>query len=474
MVTVAPFRLAPVDEIVVSASPGEIRAGILRLGEVWGLDWHWPDAPNPVGAIYALRISRLAPEARGAFCIVDEQGQEGFLDLGKRKTPLHEGQRVLAQVTRAPEAGKRLTLSPTIRLAGRYLVYTPLHAGISASRQIGDKAAAQRLQGLVKTAITPEEGVIVRAAAANPTVPPVAILAELDRHRATWAAARAEQSLGCVAPAPSLIEASLIERASAGRLTVTVDTPSLLATAQAAASAWTACEPITVRLDRAAPFASSGAEEAFALAASSEVPLVTGGTLWLETTRGGWMADVDSGTARGQAETVRLETNRVAAVELARQIRLRQAAGLFIADFLRLPDAKATAGIVQSLCNGFAEDPAPLHFNPQFDPLGFYAFTRGRIAPPFASRLADGGHAQAALSGLRTLVRSTLADPAVHHALYVSPATLQSAATLPIALQQAADQLGQKPVLLPDASLGRGGYAVRPFRPAPTGQEQRP
>jgi ribonuclease G len=180
---------------------------------------------------------------------------------------------------------------------------------------------------------------------------------------------------------------------------------------------------------------------------------------------------VDSGNAQGRAEAVRFETNQAAAIELARQIRLRQGAGAFIADFLRLPDTKAQAAIIQTLRNAFAEDPAPLRFNPGFDPLGFYAFSRGRVAPPFTARTADGGHRQALLAGLRALVRNTLANPTSRQALYLPAATIEAAAHLPIALQQAQDQLGQKPVILEDASLSRGSYAVRPIKQEPPAHE---
>ena len=396
--------------------------------------------------------------------IVDGQGQEGFFDLGGLKTPPHEGQRLLAQVARAPEAGKRLTLSPAVRLAGRYLVYTPLRAGISASRQFSDKAAAQHLQGLVKSAARPGEGMIVRAAATAVAASPDVLLAELERHRAAWEAASASKALGIVIAAPNLAEALLIERASTGSLTVTVDAPALLAACNAAASVWTPTEPITVSLDRTNPFASSGADEAFTIAASTQVPLATGGTLWLEQTRACWTADVDSGNAQGRAEAVRFEANQAAAIELARQIRLRQAAGAFIADFLRLSDAKAQAAIIQTLRNAFVEDPALLRFNPSFDPLGFYAFSRGRVAPAFAGRTADGGHTQSVLAGLRALVRAAIANPANQQALYLPAAAVDVAPRLPIALQQAQDQLGQKAALQTDASLPRGSYAIRPIQ----------
>lgn len=448
--------------MVLSASPGEWRAAVLRAGTVWGLDWYWPDRPNLVGAVFGVRVLRLAPAARGAFVAIDGQGGEGFLDLGRyRGTVPHEGERLLAQVTRMPEAGKRLTLSPTVRLAGRYLVYTPFHAGVSASRQL-PREVARGLQGAVKRMLQPAEGAIVRAAARHMAATPERLLAEVERHRSAWAAVCHDTRLGLLHAPPSLAESLLLERAGTDALTVIADSPSAQAAVRSAANAWLPGEPVTVLLDTAAPFATHGGEEAMDLALGAEVPLNSGGTLWLEHTRACWAADVDSGQAQGQVAAVRGQINREAAVELARQVRLRQAAGAFVVDFLHMDRREDQDAIVRRLHAAFAEDAAPLHFNAGFDPQGLYAFSRGRVAPPLSSRLDDGGLRQAVLAGLRALVRNALADPRRRLALHLSPAANAAAGELPLALAEAERQLGVPPWIVADAGLAPTAHAVRP------------
>lgn len=457
-----PFQLPPADEIILTASPGEWRAATLRGGQVWGLDWHWPDRPNIVGAVFAVRVIRLAPELRGAFVATDSQGSEGFLDLSRaRGRALHEGQRLLAQVTRMPEDGKRLTLTPAIRLVGRYMIYTPMHAGVSASRQL-PRAAAGPLQGMALRALLPDEGAIVRAAASHLSATPDLLLAELDRHRADWQALRQATGLGLLRDARPLPEALLLQRPGTGPLTVTAGDARAHAAVRAASRTWVPSEPVTVSLDTADPFAAHGGDDAMASALEAELPLSSGGTLWLEHTRACWTADVDSGRAQGQAGAVRLLANREAAVELARQVRLRQAAGAVVADFLRMDGRAEQAAVIQHLRAAFAEDPAVLHFNPAFDPLSLYAFSRSHIAPPLSSRLAGGGLSQAVLAGLRVLVRNTLAEPHRRLALHVSPAAATASAALPLAIAEARDQLGQAPQIVADPALPRTGHAVRP------------
>jgi hypothetical protein len=61
-------------------------------------------------------------------------------------------------------------------------------------------------------------------------------------------------------------------------------------------------------------------------------------------------------------------------------------------------------------------------------------------------------------------VRAAIANPANQQALYLPAAAVDVAPRLPIALQQAQDQLGQKAALQTDASLPRGSYAIRPIQ----------
>ena len=468
MVNDGAFRLPPVDTVVLSASPGEWRAASLRDGIVWGLDWHWPDRPSLVGGVFAIRVTRMAPAARGAFVVTDGQGSEGFLDLSRsRGASPHEGERLLAQVTRMPEPGKRLTLSPAIRLAGRYLVYTPSHPGVSASRQL-PRAAAASLQGAVKRALRPDEGAIVRAAAGDLADAAELLLNELERHRAVWTEIGARSGLGQVAEPPSLAETLLLERPGTGPLLVIADAASAAAAVRDTARIWAPTEPIAVSLDTADPYAAHGGEAAMEQALGPEIPLPSGGTLWLEATRACSTADVDSGSAHGAAAEIRRQANREAAVELARQIRLRQAAGAFVADFLRMDGRAEQTAVIQHLQAAFAEDPARLHFNPGFDSLGLYAFSRGRIAAPFASRLDDGGLCQAVLAGLRSLVRNSLAEPHRRLALHVAPAAAVAAQGLPTALEDCKRQLGLAPSIVSDAALARTDFVVRPADAHPT------
>ena len=459
-----PFRLPPVTEIVVACPPGQTLAAELRGGDVWGLHWHWDDQPSMLGAVHSIRVTRLAPEANGVFAVADEAGTEAFLDLSNTKIFLHEGERLLAQVTRVAEGGKRLTFRPDVRLAGRHLVYTPGRPGLAVSRQIRDKAASQRLQGLLRSHAQAGEGIIVRAAAASLGDRTGPILDELAQHRQSWQAAQQASSLGPCLPAPSLIDNLLIERAGAGPAAIITDSPAAFSSLQQAAARLAPGEPIHIEQERGNPFATSGAAEALAEAFQAEVPLSGGGRLWIEQTRACWTVDVDSSNASpGKAPGLRLALNRTAAVEIARQARLRGMAGSIIADFLRLQDAKAEHAVLQDLRAAFAEDPAALRFNERFDPLGFYAFSRQRLGPGIAGMRADGGKRLAILTGLDQLVRQSLASPSQRFALAISPAASGLLAEMPKAIAETQRRTGQPPAVTTEPTLAPDAFDVRPI-----------
>ena len=466
-----PYRLPPVSEIVVSTPPGQILAAELRGGQPWAMHWHWLDQPSPVDAVHWVRITRLAPEIKGAFAVADEAGTEAFLDLSAGKLSSaqnrpHEGERLLAQVTRPPEDGKRLTLRPDVRLPGRYLVYSPARPGLAASRQIRDKDKAQQLQGILRTHAHADEGVIVRAAAADLNDPANAILGELQHHRKTWECLLAHKGLGPCLPPPNLLETLLIERPGTGPLTISVHSRRAAASLQQALARWCPAEPITIEQDRGNPFVSSGAQEALDDALLPEVALHGGGRLWIERTRACWTVDIDTqNIAPGAPREVRQAVNRAAAVEIARQVRLRRMAGSIVVDFLRTGDQQADRATLKDLRAAFAEDPARLRFNDQFDVLGFYAFSRQRLGPDRASMQAGGGRQMAVLDGLNQLSRQSLADQTQRYTLVISPSAGKLLPELPNALAEAKRRLGQDAMIVTDPQLPPNAFEVRPYKP---------
>jgi hypothetical protein len=220
---------------------------------------------------------------------------------------------------------------------------------------------------------------------------------------------------------------------------------------------------VTVVREAGNPFATSGAQEALDQAFLPDVPLEGGGRLWIERTRACWTVDIDSaGTGHASAHDARLVLNRAAAVETARQARLRGIAGAVVIDFLKMADASSETAVLRNLRAAFAEDPAALRFNERFDALGLFAFSRQRLGPELAAMRADGGRKLALLNGLAQLARQSLGDLARRYVLAMAPGAGKLAASMPLAIAEAARRLGQQPFIETDPALAPDAFEVRP------------
>ncbi len=106
--------------ILVSASPGELRAAALdSTGGLIDFALARPGAPDCVGDLYRGRVGRRAPAMAGAFVLIEGE-RYGFLPDTEGAAGFTEGAGIAVRVTRAAQGGKgpRLTARLTAAEAG--------------------------------------------------------------------------------------------------------------------------------------------------------------------------------------------------------------------------------------------------------------------------------------------------------------------------------------------------------------------
>lgn len=170
---------------------------------------------------------------------------------------------------------------------------------------------------------------------------------------------------------------------------VVADTLARLQTVQAWAEAGRS-EPRIVIDQQNRPLGRCDALGDIAAALSREVPLGDGGRLTFDQTRALLAVDVDSGA--GSRDTA--ATNLEAATEIARQLRIRNGAGVIIIDFIDVqPGTRGRDGhgrdnrapaIEAALRRATAGDRAGVRLA-GFGPLGLYELTRNRLGAPLAA-----------------------------------------------------------------------------------------
>lgn len=198
-----------------------------------------------------------------------------------------------------------------------------------------------------------------------------------------------------------------------------------------------AAETIENRPGQADPFDALGVSEALEEALSPLVRLPSGGRLMIERTAALWAVDVDTGGQKGADSAFR--ANQEAAVELARQIRLRNMGGRILADFAGLPRHRL-GRIASLLKDELGKDEVPVHLG-GITPLGLVEMVRERRSAAL-DELFSGPRARA-LTGLRQALALVRSQPAARPRLILDKAAVGLlTGELAVAREEAEKRLG--------------------------------
>ncbi len=362
------------DELLINAIPGEIRAAVVSDGMLTELFVERQSRESLVGNVYRGRVERVLPGMDAAFIDIGIE-RSGFMGLdGARidgtdpddgiSSLLTEGQLVTVQVTKDAIGRKGVQLTRRLALPGRHLVYTPRQSRVAVSRQI-DEAEKARLAGIVEGMAGPEEGFIVRTAAAG--AEEAELRDDAEYLRALWLDTEAlrDQSQG-----PALLRSDLdpllrLFRDHVGNdvAAIRLDSPGGLAAAREfCARFMPELEPKLSLHDGPEPiFELHDVEGEIERAGRTRLSLASGAVIVVETTEALTAIDVNSSsyTGRSHLEDTAFATNMEAAAEVVRQIRLRNIGGLIVVDFIHMADDARWAEVVATLEAGFAGDRMP-------------------------------------------------------------------------------------------------------------------
>lgn len=273
---------------------------------------------------------------------------------------------LLVQVVKEERGNKGAALTTYMSLAGRYCVLMPNTArGGGISRKITNAPDRKRLKSLVQSLDVPHGmGLIVRTAGAKRTK--LEIKRDYDYLLRVWETIR-ETTLRSNAPALIYEEEDLVKRAIRDLFDkdfdgVLVEGEEGYKSAKDFMRMIMPSQAKKIQLYKAnAPlFARYGVEDLISKIYSPNVPLKSGGYLVINQTEALVAIDVNSGksTKERNIEATALKTNMEAAEEAARQMRLRDLAGLVVIDFIDMDEPKNNRAVEKKLKDALAEDRA--------------------------------------------------------------------------------------------------------------------
>lgn len=210
-------------------------------------------------------------------------------------------------------------------------------------------------------------------------------------------------------------------------------------------------------------------EEEFAAALGPVAALPSGGSLVIQETAALVAIDVNAGPgAAGGQEDARLAVNLEAAREVARQIRLRNLAGLLVVDFLKLKREGGRRKLLGALRAAVKDDPCEVHVH-GFTALGLVEMTRRKRGESLAALMSlpcpscnGTGRiphpAEILVALLDVLEREARARPGARLRLRVAPAL---AALLP----EFGHRFGHPPMIEPRADFPADRFEIVPETP---------
>ncbi|MCC7015931.1 MAG: ribonuclease E/G [Rhodospirillales bacterium] len=296
---------------------------------------------------------------------------------------------LLVQVVKEERGTKGAALTTYLSLAGRYCVLMPNTArGGGISRKIAGGADRKRLKSVVDELDIPEGmAVIVRTAGAERTK--TEIKRDYDYLMRTWTEVR-ERTLESIAPSLVYEEGSIIKRAIRDLYSSDIDEVIVAGdeTYRQARELMKLLVPSHIK--RVKPYNDETVsllrryqiEDQLASIHSPQVQLRSGGYIVINQTEALVSIDVNSGRATRERhiEETALRTNLEAADEIARQLRLRDLAGLIVIDFIDMESNRNQVQVERRLKEAMRHDRARIQIG-RISHFGLLEMSRQRLRP---------------------------------------------------------------------------------------------
>ncbi|MEO1001923.1 MAG: Rne/Rng family ribonuclease [Cyanobacteria bacterium J06638_7] len=346
-----------------------------------------------IGDVYLGTVENVLPGIDAAFVNIGESEKNGFIhitDLGPLRLKkggagitelLEPRQKVLVQVMKEPTGTKGPRLTGNLALPGRFLVLQPHGQGVNISRRIDGEHERNRLRALGVLIKPPGAGLLVRTEAEG--VPEDLLIDDLEGLLRQW---EAIQTAAESASPPVLLnrDEDFIHRVlrdlySPELLRVVVDTAGAVARANAFLGVDHANVLVEAHAEPTEILEHYRVNAAIRDALKPRVELPSGGYVIIEPTEALTVVDVNSGsfTRSANARETLLWTNCEAAVEIARQLKLRNIGGVVIVDFIDMDSRRDQLQLLEHFTQALRDDTSRPQIA-QITELGLVELTRKR------------------------------------------------------------------------------------------------
>lgn len=353
---------------------------------------------HQVGDIYLGVVENVLPGIDAAFVNIGDSERNGFIhvtDLGPLKLKrtaaaitelLTPQQKVLVQVMKEPTGNKGPRLTGNITLPSRYVVLMPFGRGVNLSQRIRNENERNRLRALAILIKPAGMGLLIRTEAEGK--PEEAIIEDLEAIQKQWEEvlikAQSSRAPALLNRDDDFIQRVLRDMYGADVNRIVVDSATGLKRVKQYLMNWGGGQPpqgllIDHHRDRIPILEYFRINAAIREALKPRVELPSGGYIIIQPTEALTVIDVNSGSFTRSAtarETV-LWTNCEAATEIARQLRLRNLAGVIVVDFIDMESRRDQLQVLEHFNKALRADKARPQIA-QLSELGLVELTRKR------------------------------------------------------------------------------------------------
>ena len=348
-----------------------------------------------IGDIFVGTVENVLPGIDAAFINIGESDKNGFIhvsDLGPLRLRkgilgitelLEPKQKVLVQVIKEPTGSKGPRLTGSISIPGKYLILQPHGLGINISRKINTEKERNRLKALGVLIKPPSTGLLFRTEAEN--IKEELLIEDLENLIEQW---ENILKISETSNPPNLIKRDddfsqkiLRDHIKSSTKSIIIDSKFSVERAKDFLKNYESSVSVEFHDNDLKQHILENYEikKTIQKALQPRVDLPSGGYIIIEPTEALTVIDVNSGsfTRSANSRQTVLWTNCEAAVEISRQMKLRNIGGVIVVDFIDMESRRDQFQLLEHFTSAIKDDSARPQIA-QLTELGLVELTRKR------------------------------------------------------------------------------------------------